>query len=99
MLQYNPKLKDWQTNKPSKDAGINNIQKTTEPEFIIWQNRAHIPSAYEESLVQHLIAAFEDGVTELDELVNTLNEKGLRHEGGDLFTVESFQAQMLRLGY
>ena len=99
MLQYNPKLKSWLANKPNKEAGINNIQKAIEPEFIVWHIRAHVPSSYEESLVQHLIQAFENGVTEIDELVNVLNEKGLRHEGGELFSVESFQAQMARLGY
>ena len=99
MKEYNPKLKNWLANTPNKEAGINNIQKTQDVELIVWQTRPNVPSEYELSLAEHLINSFDEGVTDIKQLVAKLNESGLRHKGGQPFTVESFSAEMSKLGY
>ena len=99
MTNYNEKLKTWLENKPNPDAGINNIQIPGQVEHLVWQNRYKEPSPYEQDFVQHLITAFTNGVTELDDLVNALNGQGFRDESGDLWSVGSFSAEMQRLGY
>lgn len=99
MKQYNEKLVTWLENKPNKDAGIDNIQKPGEVEHVVWQTRPHVPSAYEADLVQSLITVFEQGHEELDDVVNALNQEGVRLETGESWTTESFQQEMARLGF
>lgn len=99
MKQYNEKLASWINSTPSSDAGINNIQVPGQVEHLVWQNRYKISSLYEQDFVQHLISAFTNGVTELGDLVNALNDQGFRDESGDLWSVESFSTEMQRLGY
>lgn len=99
MKAYNEKLLTWLKNEPCEDAGINNIQKPGVIEHVIWQNRAHAPSAYELDLVSHLIQAFESGSEELGSIVESLNRQGMRLETGDAWTNENFQQEMARLGY
>ncbi|PWD85163.1 recombinase-like helix-turn-helix domain-containing protein [Ignatzschineria cameli] len=99
MANYNEKLKTWLENKPNPDAGINNIQIPGDVKHVVWQNRAHEPSAYELSLVENLITAFSKGATTLSEVVTALNEQGMLLESGEQFTEERFEAEMARLGY
>ena len=49
--------------------------------------------------MQQLIQAFSNEVTELNDLVLTLNRQGFRNDAGELWTVENFSAEMQRLGY
>lgn len=99
MKKYNEKLARWINSTPSSDAGINNIQIPGDVEHLVWQNRYKEPSPYEQDLVEHLLSAFTQDVTELNSLVEILNEQGLRHESGEAWSVESFSAEMERLGY
>ena len=99
MKQYNEKLARWIHSKPSIEAGINNIQIPGQVEHLVWQNRYKEPSSYEKDFVQHLITAFTNGVTELDDLVDALNKQGFRDESGDIWSVESFSTEMQRLDY
>lgn len=99
MKQFNEKLANWIDATPSKDAGINNIQIPGQVEHLVWQTRYKVPTAYEQDFVQHLIQAFGSGVTELHDLVTTLNRQGFRRESGDVWTAQSFTEEMQRLGY
>ncbi len=99
MKEFNEKLAKWINSVPSTDAGINNIQVPGQVEDLVWQNRSKAPSQYELDFVQHLIQAFRQGVTELNDLTVALNEQGFRNESGDVWTVESFSTEMQRLGY
>ncbi len=99
MTNYNEKLKTWLENKPNPDAGINNIQIPGDVKHVIWQNRSHSPSAYELSLVDHLVQAFTKGATTPEAVVEALNEQGMLLESGEKFTEASFKAEMARLGY
>ncbi|GGZ92135.1 hypothetical protein DC083_02250 [Ignatzschineria ureiclastica] len=99
MANYNEKLRTWLENRPNPDAGINNIQMPGDVKHVIWQNRAHEPSAYEMALVENLITAFSSGATTLSEVVTALNTQGMLLESGEPFTEALFQAEMARLGY
>ncbi|AMW78126.1 hypothetical protein AMD27_03945 [Acinetobacter sp. TGL-Y2] len=99
MKQYNEKLARWIYSTPSSDAGINNIQIPGQVEHLVWQNRYKEPSSYEQDFVQHLLQAFSNDVTEINDLVETLNQQGFREESGELWTVENFSTEMQRLGY
>ena len=84
MKTFNEKLANWIHAVPATEAGINKRQE---------------PTVYEQDFVQHLIKAFAAGVTELADLVQTLNQQGFRCESGELWTSESFSEEMQRLGY
>lgn len=99
MKAFNQKLAMWMNPTPSKEAGINNIQIPGQVGHLVWQTRYKEPSSYEQDLVQQLIQAFSTGVTELDQLVNQLNQQGFRQESGEFWTVEQFSEEMQRLGY
>ncbi|GAB3044389.1 hypothetical protein GCM10027155_06750 [Acinetobacter apis] len=99
MNDFNQKLAFWQAASPSKEAGINNIQIPGKIDHIIWQTRYKTPTAYELDLVNALISAFSKGITDLEPLVASLNEQGLRQESGEVWTSASFQTEMQRLGY
>lgn len=99
MKQFNEKRAMWLNNTPSKDAGINNIQIPGDVEHLVWQTRSREPNQYELDLVQHLLQAFTNDVTELRALVETLNQQGFRTVAGEPWNVESFSLEMQRLGY
>lgn len=99
MKAFNEKLARWINAEPSSEAGINNIQIPGQVEHLAWQNRYKAPSQYELDFITHLIDAFSNDVTELDTLVYSLNQQGFRSEAGQTWTVESFSAEMQRLGY
>lgn len=99
MNTFNEKLANWIHATPATEAGINNIQIPGQPELLVWQTRYKAPTVYEQDFVQYLIQAFSSGITELDELVQSLNQQGFRCESGEAWTSETFSAEMQRLGY
>src|SRR5699024_1107196 len=99
MENYNPKLRSWLENKPSTDAGVDNIQVPGQVPAIIWQHREHEQSAYELDLVKGLLQAFQEGADTPARIVATLNDQGLRTESGDKWTADFFEEEMARLGY
>lgn len=99
MQQYNESLVSWKQHKPSKDAGINNIQVPGKPKLMVWQTRDHEPTSYELSLAKNLIIAFSSGAETVEEVVSALNEQGMLYGDGSAFTTESFEREMARLGY
>lgn len=99
MKDFNEKLERWMTNRPSDQAGINNIQLPENIELLAWQTRYKVPTAYEQDFIQNLITAFATDHTELDQLVHALNEQGFRNEAGVMWTEASFIDEIQRLGY
>jgi len=98
MTDYNPKLKPWQKPAPNKVAGEGQIEKPDQVENIVWQTRAAPPTDYENQLGDALVAAFDGGIEDIEPLVTKLNELGVRAPDGRNWTVESFEAEMARLG-
>ena len=69
-----------------------------EPKNIVWQTRSHEQTAFERRLSTAMEKAFADGVTELDDLVERLNQDGVRDEQNRSWTSDSFRAVMAELG-
>jgi ribosome assembly protein YihI (activator of Der GTPase) len=72
--------------------------RTQEPKNKIWQTRLHEQTAFERRLAEAMESAFADGVTELDELVDRLNQGGVFDEQNRAWTIDSFRAVMAELG-
>jgi len=62
------------------------------------QSRTHEATADELALAAAIELAFTDGATELEELVAAVNAQGVPAPDGTAWTVESFSAEMRRLG-
>ena len=99
MMDYNPKLKPWNKPEPNKVAGKGVIENPDQVENIVWQTRSASPSDYENQLGDALVAAFDQGIEDLEPLVTKLNDLGTRAPDGQLWSVASFEAEMTRLGY
>ena len=69
-----------------------------EPKNIVWQTRTHEQTAFERRLSTAMEKAFADGITELDDLVEHLNQDGIRDEQNRSWTTDSFRAVMAELG-
>ena len=69
-----------------------------EPKNIVWQTRTHEQTAFERRLSTAMEKAFADGITELDDLVEHLNQDGIRDEQNRTWTTDSFRAVMAELG-
>ena len=69
-----------------------------EPKNIVWQTRTHEQTAFERLLSTAMEKAFADGIIELDDLVEHLNQDGIRDEQNRSWTTDSFRAVMAELG-
>ena len=69
-----------------------------EPKNIVWQTRTHEQTAFERRLSTAMENAFADGITELADLVEHLNQDGIRDEQNRSWTTDSFRAVMAELG-
>ncbi len=70
-----------------------------EPENIVWQTREGVElSDFEKALSEALETVFDDGVHELDGIVDRLNAMGLRTHQGESWTAANFESEMKRLG-
>ncbi len=69
-----------------------------EPKNIVWQTRTHEQTAFERRLSTAMEKAFADGITELNDLVERLNQDGVRDEQNRSWTTDSFRAVMAELG-
>ncbi|MBZ0216395.1 MAG: hypothetical protein K8F25_07580 [Fimbriimonadaceae bacterium] len=98
-MDYNPRLKPWSKPAPNKVAGKGVIENPDTVENIVWQTRHAPPSDYENQLGDALVAAFDQGVEDLEPLVAKLNEFGTLAPDGQPWTVATFEAEMARLGY
>lgn len=98
-MQFNPFLKPWEATEPNNVAGKGTVETPGQAENIIWQNRAAEPTAYETALGDALEKVFEDGASSLEEIVAGLNAQHFHNADGSIWTVESFSAEIARLGY
>lgn len=70
-----------------------------EPENIRHQTQVDAPPAvYATQLADRLEEIFGRGIHDLERVVAALNESGPAPEGAEAWTVEVFEAEMIRLG-
>jgi len=98
VLDHNPFLKPWCRPEPNDAAGQGSIEVPAEVENIVWQTRPAPPTEYENRLGDALVACFEEGIEELSPLVMRLNELGVLAPDGSLWTEDSFEREIARLG-
>ena len=97
-MDHNPDLTPWRRPQPDQAAGKGRIEDPGSVENRVWQTRTAPPTAYETTLADALIACFEDGVTELPDLVDRLNAQGVLGPDGAAWTPERFERELARLG-
>lgn len=69
-----------------------------EPQNIVWQTRVgREPGDFEAALADALQSIFDDGVHDLDGIVERLNRLGLRTQVGEAWSGAEFEATMKRL--
>jgi hypothetical protein len=69
-----------------------------EPYLEVHQTHPEPITPYETKLAGSISEVFTGGATTLAEVVAGLNDLGLHGPGGDLWTDDSFRAEMRRLG-
>ncbi len=97
-MDYNPNLKPWNRSEPNQVAGKGRIERPYTSENLTHQTRSTSPTEYENRLGEALMEVFESDIDQLSEIVNKLNEMGLKSSDGELWSEESFQLEMKRLG-
>jgi len=97
-MDYNRYLQPSKQRKENKEAGKGSIEIPDEIENIVHQTRSVTPSDYENQLGEALESIFDDGVTELADIVDCLNKRGVQAPHGQNWTDSSFCAEMSRLG-
>lgn len=98
-MNFNPYLKPWEAAQPNNVAGKGVVEIPGKVDNIVWQTRASIPTDYENALGDALEKAFEGGASSLEAIVSSLNAQAFRNADGSAWTVESFGAEIARLGY
>jgi len=96
MTEWNENLTPWKSPKPTNRGGAGTIESYESIENIVWQTRIKPPTDYENSLADALEQILM-GTHELPEIVNQLNNLGIRSPSGEPFTEESFKAELARL--
>jgi hypothetical protein len=97
-VDHNPNLKPWQSPTPNNVAGKGTIEVPGEARNIVWQTRSASPTAYENALGNALESVFAEGAESGQQVVDGLNTMGFRTPDGQPWTLESFEAEMARLG-
>lgn len=97
VVTFNPKLSPWKQPQPNNVAGNGTIEIPGQTENMIWQTRKAEPTRFENDLGDALVNAFDAGAIELDQVVESLNEQGLRSQDGARWTMESFTQTMRKL--
>ncbi len=70
-----------------------------EPKDMVWQQRrGRAPSDHENAMGEALEGIFEQGIEDLDGIVERLNELGVASDDGAPWTTESFQDEIAKLG-
>ncbi|GGX45148.1 recombinase-like helix-turn-helix domain-containing protein [Saccharospirillum salsuginis] len=97
-LNYNPQLKQWERIIPATEPGQGRIEQPGGFDNRVWQNRDHEPEAFELALVEALESVFEDGATELDQVVAGLNRIEFKDRQGNAWTDNSVLQELAVLG-
>ena len=95
---HNPWLNRASAGRQNNKGGPDTIEPVGGFANIEWQTRPASPSPYENALADALQRLFEDGVTELADLVVGLNRLGVEHPDGGLWTAENYPTAMKALG-
>ncbi len=70
-----------------------------EPKDVIWQQRRdRTPSDYENAMGDALEKIFDEGIEDLDGIVQRLNELDVASSDGAQWTAASFQEEIAKLG-
>ena len=96
-MDYNPHLQPRKQPEPNKEAGKGSIEIPNEIQNIVHQTRSASPSDFENQLGEALESIFGDGVTELADIVDSLNKRGVQAPHGQKWTEESFCAEIREL--
>lgn len=96
-MDYNPRLQPWRKPQPNNAGGKGVIERPGQAENVVWQTRSAPPTDYEAALADALVATFEEGVEELEPLVERLNARGVHAPDGRPWTAESFEREIARL--
>jgi len=97
-MDYNPNLKPWRRSEPNQVAGKGRIEHPNMSENLTNQTRSAPPTEYENQLGDALMEIFESDIDQLSGVVDKLNEMGVKSPEGEVWTEESFQLEMKRLG-
>jgi hypothetical protein len=97
-MDYNPNLTPWKRPTPNQVAGKGAIENPDEVVNIIYQTRYNSPTEYENMMGEALMEIFELDIVQLSQVVNKLNEMGVKSPDGKLWTQENFEIEMARLG-
>jgi len=98
MSDCNPALRPWEAPQPSKRAGAGSYETYDRIDHLVWQTRATAPSAYEATLADALMAAFDDGAQDLAGVVARLNAMRVHAADGSAWTEAALAAELKRLG-
>ena len=98
-MDYNPNLSPWTWPTDVVDpAGEKSIEHPAKIENMIWQNRAALPTHYEDGLANVLEEVFSSGAMELSDVVAKLNELEFPSPEHGEWTEEIFLREMRQLG-
>lgn len=97
-LDHNPFLAGKRAKPSDAGAGKGRLEVPGTMHNLVWQNRAAAPTADEDALGDALERAFEAGAETPEQVVAMLNDGGSRAPGGGAWTVNSFEAELARLG-
>ena len=97
-VDYNPHLNRLQRSKSNQEAAKGTIEKPDEVTNLVHQTRGNSPTDHENLLGNALEEIFGSGIVDLKDIINRLNEMGVRAPNGDDWSEKSFRSEMENLG-
>ena len=97
-MDYNPHLNRLQRSKSNQEAAKGTIEKPDEVTNLVHQTRGNSPTEHENLLGNALEKIFGSGIVDLKDIINRLNEMGVRAPNGDDWSEKSFRSEMENLG-
>lgn len=98
-LDFNPELSQWERIIPSSEAGRGHIERPGGFDNRVWQTRSRSPERFERDLLSSLEAVFEEGASELHEVIVGLNARCCQDRSGAPWSEQSFLREMAVLGH
>ncbi|WP_127957076.1 recombinase-like helix-turn-helix domain-containing protein [Serratia microhaemolytica] len=99
ITDINPYLPDTQQVKPDRIGGNGHIHQPGQYQNVIWQTRARVPDPFETALIATLEQIFEQGIEQLDQLVNALNQQRVFDRSGQPWSEQSFRTFLQTNGF
>ena len=97
-MDHNPHLKPWKRPEPNQVAGKGRIEHPNTIDNLVHQTRPSAPTEYENQLGENLMEIFDSGTEQLSEIIEKLNERGVKSPAGEPWTEENFKLEIKRLG-